>query len=535
MRCAIVERNLPINSDGISYLDVARAYLRHDWSTAVNGYWGPLYSWLLAVVLKVAHPQGLHEFAALRTLNLLIFIFCMYAFGRFWRAATDWNRKRARDGVQLADVSPFGWLLLEYLLFLTMTAWDIGLATPDLLVAGIVLLIAAQLFELDDSQPHSIMRYMWLGLLVGAGFYAKAILFYFGLFVLLALFIRAFGSRNYRGPLTASLVCLLLVSPFVIALSRTLGHFSVGESGRLNYAWFVDGTETGSWEAGSASFPFFPGPVVLNSPRVFRVPRLEGVTYAPWYDAARFDKRSRATFRFRSQVRQFVINLKNLEAEILGLQSALFVCLVILICFAPKAFRVAFAGAWFCTLPVVMVIAMYLLVHLVDRFTIGFLLVLWGVAYACIRIPANLQFLAQRALLATVAVFGLYAIPGLLLHVASSSTNPLRRDVLVAEALPNHGLVRGDSVGLIGNGQEAYWAHWTGVSIVAEVASMDSDAFWSSLLGSQRNVVRAMEESGAKAVIWRRDSNRRCPPEWIDLPEQSGCLISLQPQSHPAP
>ena len=48
IRIAFVSRNLPVGSDGLAYLDVARAYLHHDWRLAVNGYWGPLYSWLIA-------------------------------------------------------------------------------------------------------------------------------------------------------------------------------------------------------------------------------------------------------------------------------------------------------------------------------------------------------------------------------------------------------------------------------------------------------------------------------------------------------
>src|SRR5262249_40845346 len=37
-----------INPDGISYIEVARAYLRGDAAGALNFYWGPLFSWLLA-------------------------------------------------------------------------------------------------------------------------------------------------------------------------------------------------------------------------------------------------------------------------------------------------------------------------------------------------------------------------------------------------------------------------------------------------------------------------------------------------------
>jgi hypothetical protein len=268
---AIASRNLPLNSDGLAYLDVARVYLRHDWSLAVNGYWGPLYSWLLAAMMRIVRPTARHEFATVRAVNFLILLLCLYAFSRFWRSVADWNRKPDNDGLPLADAYPLGWVLLGYALFLTKIHWFIDVATPDVLVGSMVLLIAARVLELDDGKPQHLADYVGLGFLLAVGFYAKAILFYFGLFVLMALMIRSFLSRYYRGPITAALVCTLLVSPYVAALTHTLGHFTVGETGRLNYAWFVDGTETGKpWVDGGAAFPFFPGPIMLNNPKVFR-------------------------------------------------------------------------------------------------------------------------------------------------------------------------------------------------------------------------------------------------------------------------
>ncbi|MDQ3649223.1 MAG: hypothetical protein M3458_02875, partial [Acidobacteriota bacterium] len=43
-------------SDGISYLDMGDAYWRGDFQMAVNGYWSPLYSWLLGLALLLIKP-----------------------------------------------------------------------------------------------------------------------------------------------------------------------------------------------------------------------------------------------------------------------------------------------------------------------------------------------------------------------------------------------------------------------------------------------------------------------------------------------
>ena len=42
--------------DGVSYLDVVDKYLQQDWAWAINIYWSPLYSWLLAGALYLIRP-----------------------------------------------------------------------------------------------------------------------------------------------------------------------------------------------------------------------------------------------------------------------------------------------------------------------------------------------------------------------------------------------------------------------------------------------------------------------------------------------
>ena len=57
-----------INPDGISYISVAQKYLAGDWRGAVNGYWGPLLSWLLMPFLYL----GIEPLLATKVLSLPI-------------------------------------------------------------------------------------------------------------------------------------------------------------------------------------------------------------------------------------------------------------------------------------------------------------------------------------------------------------------------------------------------------------------------------------------------------------------------------
>jgi hypothetical protein len=366
------------------------------------------------------------------------------------------------------------------MLFMANFAWSVDVVNPDILVAALVFAVAALLFKLHDSAHHSISAYAWLGLLLAIGYYAKAIFLYLALFVLGATVIHGFRTRRRREPLTAVLVFVILVAPFVMILSKTVGHFTAGDSGRLNYAWFVNGPETKTWmkdTPGGAPIPFYPGAVLLDSPRVFRLPSIAGVTYAPWYDASRFDVRSHPVLNLRDQLRQLAINLRYPREQLLGAEAALTVAWLILFWYAPGKSLRNFATTWFCTLPAAIVIGMYLLVHLVRRFVLGFSLVLWGAAWASISIPPGLHLLARRAVLAGTLVFAAYTMPGLLHYVVSQRMESVERDITVAEALPRYGVAPGNAVASIGDGQEAYWAHFADVSVVAEVWSIDSAGF----------------------------------------------------------
>ncbi|MFI5095421.1 MAG: hypothetical protein ACHQIK_18460, partial [Candidatus Acidiferrales bacterium] len=154
-------------------------------------------------------------------------------------------------------------------------------------------------------------------------------------------------------------------------------------------------------------------------------------------------------------------------------------------------------------------------------------LILWGSAFASVSLAPGLQLLARRAILAGMLVFAAYTMPGLLHYVIAPRTESVGRDMAIAEAISHYGIAPGDAVASIGNGQEAYWAHLARVSVVAEVWSIDSARFWSGQAALQQAVLRAMADSGAKAAVWRADSDQPCPPRWQSLPENSGCIISL--------
>src|SRR5437016_3888922 len=63
-----------ISEDGVSYLDVGDAWARGDWHAAVNAYWSPMYSWVLAAVLHVIHPSLFSESLVVHLVNFVLYL-----------------------------------------------------------------------------------------------------------------------------------------------------------------------------------------------------------------------------------------------------------------------------------------------------------------------------------------------------------------------------------------------------------------------------------------------------------------------------
>jgi hypothetical protein len=74
-----------IEPDGVNYFDIAVAYLRRDWSNALNAYWSPLYSWLLALIQWTVHPSPYLESTFLHLLNFFLFLLALASFEFFFR------------------------------------------------------------------------------------------------------------------------------------------------------------------------------------------------------------------------------------------------------------------------------------------------------------------------------------------------------------------------------------------------------------------------------------------------------------------
>ena len=223
-----------MNPDGICYLDLGDAFFHRKWFDVVNGYWSPLYAWLLGAALSLSKPSRWWEFPAAHAVNFVIYVAAFLCFEFFLRSLChelrgqgdfDWNTQALAERAFLAvGYALFLWTSLDLI-----TVWDVS---PDLCVAAFVYLIAGLLLRI---RCHSSPRlYVILGVVLGFAYLTKAVMFPLGFaFILIGLgCVRRPQRLQYLLLVTFSF--LAVSAPWLIALSHAKGRVTFGDSGRLN-------------------------------------------------------------------------------------------------------------------------------------------------------------------------------------------------------------------------------------------------------------------------------------------------------------
>jgi hypothetical protein len=78
-----------VNPDGISYLDIGDELWRGNWHAVINGYWSPLYPWLLGGALWLFKPGPHRELLVVHAVNVGLFAISFVIFNFFGAAPTN--------------------------------------------------------------------------------------------------------------------------------------------------------------------------------------------------------------------------------------------------------------------------------------------------------------------------------------------------------------------------------------------------------------------------------------------------------------
>src|ERR1035437_5317839 len=263
-----------IDGDAVAYMDIGDCLRAPQWAGIVNGYWHPLYPALLAAGHALSHSTPANELHAYYMVNFAIFLLEMLAVVCFTDAlcvlrstltvdrsslkatpdplrATENAERTTKNGERtthyLLDRYPLRYLGLALVVLASQRELSLGKVRPDALLQALLLFaLAALLAHLATGRARSGAL---MGLALGCAYLTKSFAFVFALLSIAALAgFRWLWLKHKAAPILAAalaaLACFAVVSgPYIAALSHVRDRFDFGDSGALNYAWYVAGTE----------------------------------------------------------------------------------------------------------------------------------------------------------------------------------------------------------------------------------------------------------------------------------------------------
>ena len=532
-----------INPDGISYLDIADAYLAGDFSNVVNGYWSPLYSWLLAGALGVARVGFRSELVVVHAVNFGLFLCSLVAFSLFVRELIRFRGKLPGESAMTAALPDWVLVALAYAIFTwsSLSLITLSVVTPDLCVAAVMYGVAALLLRIQ-SGGRRWRLFAVLGGILGMGYLAKAGVLPLAAGSLLAsgLAMRDWRAAMPRVMVAASCFCVL-AAPWVAVLSASKGRPTFGDSGKLNYAWAVNDVPIfANWQGGDPldGTPLHPPSRLVEHPATFEQGDRVAGSLPLWYDPSFWYEGVTPHFSLHGQL-EVLTDAAHVYDYILlrGPQALLVVGFALIWLRVRRVPRLRDLPSAVFLLPSAAALAMYALVHVQPRYVAAFVTVGWVALFSALATPRRR---GQHALVAVGLAMALT-----LLGTQAVKTLDPRRPVAsewegggaeghwrVATSLRAMGVRRGDEVAYVGDPfgpLRAYWARLADARITANVA--EPDAFWTASPAVRSAVLRKLATSGAKLAV----SDRRPPPGsgagWRPLSRTGRYVLVLDPKA----
>jgi hypothetical protein len=177
--------------------------------------------------------------------------------------------------------------------------------------------------------------------------------------------------------------------------------------------------------------------------------------------------------------------------------------------------------------------AAFLLVHVEERYTAPFVVLLCLVAYRFVL--SGMDRYVEKAVLLTVMLALLIPVGGQILwaggRAARDAVNPAKSDALIiAEAVTSAGVKPGDSIAVVGSGYSAIqYARLARARIVAEIP--DEESFWQASATESREAEQRLAGIGVKVLVATNAPTRARGTGWWQVAgtKYSKCWI------HPLP
>lgn len=515
---ALSHRNL-VDHDGVAYIDIAAKYARGAWSSAINGFYSPLYSWLLAILLYILKSPHSWDSTLLHLVNFAGYVGAYACFEYFLVQLVRNDEREAQSQDHPAGLSETAWHTLGLGLFLYTSLFMANLSghsgqgdpgsTPDIFVLLFVYLATGLLLRMQAGEARA-GTYIGFGATLAFAYFAKTAMFPLSLVFMAVAGLISLRQRKAALTFLLTPVCFVLIAgPWVRTISHAKGRFTFGDAGLLTYMWLAgpqaNSVEWGGQIEGGDNMAHPPRRLSIDPP-VYEFATPVAGTFPLWYGSSYWLEGRKFHFSSAGQIR-ILHESYSTYWEILNYQKEFLVLLLVLIIVqgAVLDYFKAFLRRWVLWLPATAALGMYALVRVEPRYVAAFVATLWISLFAAVRLPRKdvLQQFALCAVVATILTTGAGILKGAIndFHHSILLRAPNEQGE-VAEGLRKLGVLEGQSLATIGIPRDSfYWARLAGVRVISEIPTAFVNQYWFASSDTQERVRSLFAQTGAVAIV----------------------------------
>ena len=539
--------------DGICYLDVADLFIKNGWSGLVHPYWSPLYPLCLAILKIIFHPSAFWLIPATQILNFLLFILLLFSFDLFLSKVITVTRHINTDNGSTMLLPDWALIIIGYSLFVWsfVALCELWKQVPDTIVA-ICFYLASYFLLKIRFEKYNYRNFIAFGFILGAGFLAKPIMLLLEVVYIITLL---FYFKNNLKSIITGIVILTLTSgvciiPYVISLSFKQGYFTVGDSGKLNYIWYVNGIKqfthwqgecpTSTIDKNNCSKigkPIHPTRKIYAFPTVYEFDG-EGGTYPPWFNPVYWYAGAKPYVNLKGHL----LALKTWNAEdkktfFVGLSGGLFVLLAYLILLYVSGNVVAYFKRLSIILdlfiPSCVIFLLAFFVNFNTRYVGHFVVLFWLPLIIPITIVSSREMIRLlKILILLVIITPTYSGFAVVKNYSNQNKNKKGHvHWVVATYLDNMGVKEGDKVVYFGNPWWAAWAKLASVKIVAEIYSQKEVAgpFWNQKKEIMEKIIQTISnKTEAKVIVAQKAPSIAKNLGWKNIPNTPYYVYDLR-------
>lgn len=511
--------------DTMTYLDMADNFMQNGWEGLINGYWSPLYPFLVAITKSLITFPEYSELVMIKYLNFVIFIFTLFCFDHLLNQLIKFNKWiNSSKSSELHTLPDQSIVIIGYSIFIwsQILIGVIWKGAPDLLFSTWIYL-AYFLFLKIQMGNKSKLTFVYLGLILGLAFLTKGFGNIFIIFFLLFIFSV---HNNFKQALThagITLITLLVtIGPYVYALSNYKGFFTLGETAKIYYAMFINNVKPYYHWQGECNLattncqkigkPKHPTIKIVSNPNTFSFDNVFNATLPTWYDISYWYEGVTPYFDIKGHLRGFKQHKNETKEIFFGTSNGLFIFIsflfLIFLSRRGKAYFIDLRNYLYLLIPSLLILTIIIFTWTYSRYMGEFIILTWLSLFSAIRFPAlTNKDLAQKIKIGTflaLLVLLINAYTTLKTTYIQIKEKPYYPHADIARYLKKIGINKGDKIARIYRlPRKIDWARLAKVMIIAEVDSREGYEFWKATNKKQTEILNAFKNAGALVVVSR--------------------------------